>query len=75
MSGVGSFEPVGMDPSWRGQGLGRALIRDGFRRLAEKRMRSARVSTAGFNHPAQRLYESAGFARVGTLRTYLKRLA
>jgi len=33
------------------------------------------MTTAGFDTPAQALYESCGFVRVGTCRTYLKRLA
>ena len=35
-------------------------------------MQKARVGTAGFNAPAQALYESCGFERVGTLRTFMK---
>ena len=30
--------------------------------------------TAGFNAPAQALYESCGFERIGTCRTYLNKL-
>jgi ribosomal protein S18 acetylase RimI-like enzyme len=70
--GVGSFEPVGTRPEWRGQGVGREIILEGLRRLKAKGMHSARVSTAGFNAPAQRLYESCGFERIDTARTYLK---
>lgn len=72
---VGSYEPVGTRPQWRGRGVGRAVILEGFRTLKAKGMLSARVGTAGFNEPAQALYESCGFARIGTCRTYLKRLA
>jgi ribosomal protein S18 acetylase RimI-like enzyme len=73
-AGVGSFEPVGTRPEWRGQGVGRAIILEGLRRLKAKRVLRARVSTAGFNAPAQRLYESCGFERIDTMRTYLKRI-
>jgi ribosomal protein S18 acetylase RimI-like enzyme len=75
IAGVGSYEPVGTRPEWRGKGVGREVIYEGFRRLKAKGMRVARVGTAGFNAPAQALYESCGFVRVGTCRTYLKRLA
>jgi GNAT superfamily N-acetyltransferase len=75
IAGVGSYEPVGTRPEWRGKGVGREVIYEGFRRLKAKGMRVARVATAGFNTPAQALYESCGFVRVGTCRTYLKRLA
>jgi ribosomal protein S18 acetylase RimI-like enzyme len=73
-AGVGSFEPVGTRPEWRGQGVGREIILEGLRRLKAKGVRTARVSTAGFNAPAQRLYESCGFERIDTMRTYLKRI-
>jgi ribosomal protein S18 acetylase RimI-like enzyme len=72
VAGVGSYEPVGTRPEWRGKGVGRETIYEGFRRLKAKGMRSARVGTAGFNAPAQALYESCGFVRVGTCRTFMK---
>jgi len=71
-TGVGSFEPVGTRPEWRGRGVGREVIYEGLRRLRDKGMRKARVGTAGFNAPAQALYESCGFERVGTCRTLMK---
>ncbi|MFV2090482.1 MAG: GNAT family N-acetyltransferase [Pseudomonadales bacterium] len=69
---LGSFEPVGTSPAWRGKGIGRAVILEGLRRLKARGMRYAQVGTAGFNTPAQALYESCGFARVDTARTYMK---
>ena len=72
IAGVGSYEPVGTRPEWRGKGVGREIIYEGFRRLKAKGMDFARVGTAGFNAPAQALYEACGFVRVGTCRTYLK---
>jgi ribosomal protein S18 acetylase RimI-like enzyme len=69
---VGSFEPVGTRPEWRGRGVGREVIYEGLRRLRDKGMRRARVGTAGFNAPAQALYESCGFERIGTCRTFMK---
>ena len=73
-SGIGHFEPVGTHPDWRGTGAGRAVILEGLRRLRQAGMRRARVSTAGFNHPAQALYESCGFERVDTERTFIRQL-
>ena len=72
--GVGSFEPVGTRPAWRGKGVGREVIHEGLRRLRDKGMHSARVSTAGFNTPAQGLYQSCGFEQIDTLRTFQKKL-
>ena len=71
-TGVGSYEPVGTRPEWRGRGIGREVIYEGLRRLRAKGMRKARVGTAGFNAPAQALYESCGFERICTCRTYMK---
>jgi len=71
-SGIGIFEPVGTRPEWRGKGVGRAVILEGMRRLQDLGMDYAQVGTAGFNEPAQRLYESCGFTRHDTLRTFMK---
>ncbi len=71
---IGSFEPVGTPAQWRGRGVAREVLFEGFRRLKTKGMLKARVSTAGFNAPAQALYESCGFKSIGTCRTFLKRL-
>ena len=73
-AGVGSFEPVGTRPEWRGRGVGREIIHEGLRRLKAKGMHTARVSTAGFNAPAQALYEACGFKRVDVGRTFMKRV-
>ena len=69
---MASFEPVGTRPEWRGRGIGRAVILEGLRRLRDKGMRTARVGTAGFNAPAQALYESCGFRRTGACRTFMR---
>lgn len=71
-TGIGIFEPVGTREGWRGRGVGRAVILEGQRRLRDAGMRFAQVGTAGFNHPAQALYESCGFVRRDTLRTFMK---
>jgi ribosomal protein S18 acetylase RimI-like enzyme len=73
-SGIGNFEPVGTRPAWRGKGLTTALVHEGLRRLKAKGMHTARVETAGFNAPAQALYEGCGFVRTDTLRTFMRRL-
>jgi ribosomal protein S18 acetylase RimI-like enzyme len=73
-AGIGSFEPVGTRPEWRGRGVGREIIYEGLRRLKAKGMHTARVGTAGFNAPAQALYEACGFERVDVARTFMKRV-
>jgi ribosomal protein S18 acetylase RimI-like enzyme len=69
---AGYFEPVGTRPSMTGRGLGRAVIREGMRRLREKGMRRAFVGTAAVNEAAAALYTSAGFEIVERERFYVK---
>jgi ribosomal protein S18 acetylase RimI-like enzyme len=74
ISNIGIFEPVGTRPEWRGKGVGRAVILEGLRRMKQAGMKYAQVNTAGFNAPAQALYESCGFTRIDTARTFIKAL-
>jgi ribosomal protein S18 acetylase RimI-like enzyme len=69
---VGLFEPVGSHPDFQRQGLGRAVMLEGLRRLQERGMKSAIVSTFEDNTPAIKLYESVGFQVVNRLGTYEK---
>jgi ribosomal protein S18 acetylase RimI-like enzyme len=69
---VGYFEPVGTRPSATGRGFGRAVIREGFRRLREKGMLTATVMTAYVNKPALALYTSAGFETVDREHWFVK---
>lgn len=75
VSGIGSFEPVGTRPEYRGSGVSEAVLTEGFHRLAKKGMRAVRIYTASFNGPAQRLYQRVGFQQVDVNRTYLKRIS
>lgn len=72
--GAGHFEPVGTRPDYRGKGLTRELIREGFRRLADRGMTIAHTETPVFNAPALALYEASGFERVGKRWTFVKRV-
>jgi ribosomal protein S18 acetylase RimI-like enzyme len=69
---VGSIEPFGVRPRYRGRGISKPFVVEGLRRIQRKGMRFGRVYTAGFNHQAQRLYQSAGFSVVGIARSYKK---
>jgi GNAT superfamily N-acetyltransferase len=71
---IGSFEPFGTHPRYRGTGVSKAVIHEGFRRLVRKGMRHARIYTAGFNHQAATLYKRCGFAQVDVNRTMMKKL-
>ena len=61
---IGDFGPVGARATYRRQGLTRAVLLEGFRRMKAHRMDRACVSTGEANTPARRLYESVGFGVV-----------
>jgi ribosomal protein S18 acetylase RimI-like enzyme len=58
---IGEFEPVGTRAAYRRMGLGKAVLREGLRRLRSRGARTAIVYTTDTNEPAVRLYESVGF--------------
>jgi ribosomal protein S18 acetylase RimI-like enzyme len=70
----GYFEPVGTHPDFRRQGLGKAIVTEGLRRMKARGMRIASVCVESDNPTAQKLYESAGFRRLHKLHTYVKAL-
>ncbi len=70
VSKVGSIEPFGSHPAFRGKGVSQDLIHAGLRAMKEEGMHSCRVYTAGFNTPAQHLYQSCGFIRVDRSQTF-----
>jgi ribosomal protein S18 acetylase RimI-like enzyme len=57
-SGIGYFEPVGTRAKFRRQGLGRAVILEGFRRLKVLGAHTAQVASGLKNRD---FYESCGF--------------
>ncbi len=73
-SRTGLFEPVGTHPAWRGQGLGKAVVREGLRRLRAHGAQCAFVHTNGANAAAIRLYTAAGFRIVSRTHPYRKNL-
>ncbi len=62
---------IAIDDVWRGRGVGRALMDDVARRHA---VRSGGVSllVTSTNAPAIAFYEALGYARVGTLGSFVK---
>ncbi len=58
---IGDFGPVGARPAYRRQGLTRAALLEGMRRMRARGMDRACISTGVSNTPARRLYESIGF--------------
>jgi ribosomal protein S18 acetylase RimI-like enzyme len=69
---VGLFELVGTHPDFQRQGLGRAVMREGLRRLQARGMKSAIVSTYEDDPVAIKYYEAVGFQVINRLGTYEK---
>jgi mycothiol synthase len=72
VSKVGEFEPVGTVPDFQRQGLGKAALLEGMRRLCERGMRDVIVIVEAAEEPAQRLYESVGLTPRWTIQLYGK---
>jgi ribosomal protein S18 acetylase RimI-like enzyme len=72
VSKIGLFEPVGTHPDHQRRGLGRSVLLEGMRRMAERGMRTAEVSTYSDNPAALGLYRSLGFRIDANLLTYGK---
>jgi ribosomal protein S18 acetylase RimI-like enzyme len=58
---VGMFEPVGTHPAFQKMGLGKAVMREGLRRMKAAGMTRASVGTGFDNTAAVALYRSLGF--------------
>jgi len=55
------IEPLGVDPEFQGQGLGRALMLELFRRCQALGVGHVLVETESSRGPARRAYEAGGF--------------
>lgn len=71
---TGEFEPVGTRTAFRGEGLGKAVMREGLRRLREQGVHTAYVTAVGDNDAARRLYEAVGFTTYTREYAYRKPL-
>ncbi len=58
---TGEFEPVGTRAAYRRQGIGKAVVYEGLRRLKARGARTAIVYSTGGNDASRALYLSAGF--------------
>jgi mycothiol synthase len=69
---IGELGSVGAIPAYRRQGLMRAVLLEGLRRMQACGMERACVSTGVSNIPAIRLYQSVGFEIVNQYLDYVK---
>ena len=69
---IGDFGPVGALPAYRQQGLTRAALIEGLRRMKARGMDRVCISTRDSNTPALRLYELIGFKIVNKYLDYVK---
>jgi mycothiol synthase len=58
---TGEVHNLAVDPSLHGQGIGRRLLRDGLRHLADLGMHEVLLWVDGTNEPAVALYRAEGF--------------
>jgi mycothiol synthase len=63
---TGQIEPIGVVPSFRQRGLGRALLAEMLRRFRDFGADIALVETDSIRSPALHLYEAMGFRRTRT---------
>jgi GNAT superfamily N-acetyltransferase len=61
VNAVGLFEPVATHPDFQGQGLGKAVMAEGLRRMQAAGMRRAVLGFDPNNASARALYSSLGF--------------
>jgi ribosomal protein S18 acetylase RimI-like enzyme len=66
---------VGVDPSRRGHGIGRALVRHAVEMAGDLDMRGCRLDVSSDNAAAIRAYEAAGLVVISTSRSVLAGLS
>jgi ribosomal protein S18 acetylase RimI-like enzyme len=69
-SGIAQIEPFGVHPDFQRQGVGKALIHHGLRRMRASGMTLCRVMTDEPPTDGTAFYESVGFQDVGRLRSW-----
>ena len=65
---------IGVDPAYRGRGLGRAVLVAALDYLTRRGIERVELLVDSSNAAAQRLYESLGFKREGLILWYERRL-
>ncbi|UXD21289.1 30S ribosomal protein S18 [Ignicoccus pacificus DSM 13166] len=59
-----------VDPSYRGQGIGRLMLRVLEKLARKKGLKAIVLEVSTINYPAIRLYESEGFEKIKVLKNY-----
>jgi ribosomal protein S18 acetylase RimI-like enzyme len=74
MDGVlcGQIEPLGVHQAYRGQGLGKAILSEGLRRLYGMGVNNIFVETDLFRDTALTLYETLGFQVIRDVLVFRK---
>ena len=74
-SNKGYVRMMGVDPAYRGRGLGRTVLVAGIEYLRERGMKKMELMVDSRNPVAKRLYQSLGFKRKGVILWYQRRLS
>ena len=70
----GRIHMLGVDPDYRGSGLGRIALVEGIRQLKSKGIQVVELTTDSMNQPAYELYLSVGFEYKSTILWFEKQL-
>ncbi|MFZ2070097.1 MAG: ribosomal protein S18-alanine N-acetyltransferase [Halobacteriota archaeon] len=70
--GDGRIFALAVDSRYRGQGVGRVLLKAAFNTLRKRKVGFVRLEVRARNQIAQRLYRSTGFQEVGFIPFYYK---
>lgn len=73
---IGTFEPVACHPDHKRKGLGKAIMLEGLKRVRNLGANIVTVQTSDpkRNLPANKLYESVGFRKIGDLYFWRKKV-
>ena len=71
----GYVRMMGVDPAYRGRGLGKMVLMAGIEYLRERGMKKIELMVDSRNPVAKRLYQSLGFKRKGIILWYQRRLS
>jgi len=71
---AGQIEPLGVHSDFAGQGLGRTLLAEAFRRLQKRGVATAHIEVSNDNPRARHLDESAGFRAAHRIWKYERKV-